>query len=384
MIRLSRVLQRTAVTSVYPFAALCSPAWNFSLQFVIVDNECRVVDMDVYTNIAIAGMSVIGIIMVVGIIGNSLTVVVFWKGNFKSSTAFLFLSLSLIDSAVLLTVFTFCIVKLDFYIDWLPNDLSVYLQVCGYPLFYMAETATIWVTVLIAVNRYIIVCLPLRASQWCTLSKVKIQLAVVLVLVVLYNIPHTVRYRVVHSSWNNGTSNETRIERMGQKSFPQFYYVYVGIMPLLMLVWLPLFILTLLTIRLIKAMKAHRRMQADMQRQHNQPDSSMTFALVIVVIVFIICRAPLFILLVMSLLGRPSSVVMCYMDIIYSTLLSVNSAVNFLIYIVINRRFRNVLFANVCRRRSAIPVATANTMAMPERGRERVTRETGDGSDIRL
>ena len=64
-----------------------------------------------------------------------------------------------------------------------------------WPLSYMAETATIWVTVLIAVNRYIIVCLPLRASQWCTLSKVKIQLAVVLVLVILYNIPEIVRRR---------------------------------------------------------------------------------------------------------------------------------------------------------------------------------------------
>ena len=341
--------------------------------------------MDIYsktvcTNIAIVGIFIVGIIVVVGIIGNSLTFVVFWKGNFKSSTSFLFLSLSLIDSAVLLNVFTGCIVRLDIYIDLLPQDASIYLKVCVFPLYYMAEAATIWVTVLIAVNRYIIVCLPLRASQWCTLSKVKIQLAVVLVLVVLFNIPEIASRRIVHITRNNGTSYVTRIDYTMNDSYPQFRYVYTNVLLLILLVCLPLFILTLLTVRLIKAMKAHRRMQAEMQPQHSQPDSSMTFALVIVVIVFIMCRAPLLIWSVMSLLGRPSYMVKCYMRQMYPTLLAVNSAVNVVIYILINRRFRNVLLVNVCRCRSAIPVVTANTMAKPER----VTRETVKGSDTRL
>ena len=193
----------------------------------------------------------------------------------------------------------------------------------------MAETATIWVTVLIAVNRYIIVCLPLRASQWCTLPKVKIQLTVVLVWAVIYNIPQICRYRVVH---NNGTSYVTRFE-MGPPSFPQFYYVYDIVLSFIVLVCLPMFILTLLTVLLIKAMKAHRRMQTEMQRQHSQPDSSMTFALVIVVIVVIICRAPLLVWSVVLLLEyRPISA-MCIVDITYFTLLTLNSAVNFVIYI---------------------------------------------------
>ena len=177
--------------------------------------------MGVCANTGIAGIFILGIIAVVGIIGNSLTFVVFWNGNFKSSTSFLLLSLSLIDSAVLLTVFACWSVTLDEYIDWLPNDWGVYLGMCAYPIRFMAETATIWLTVLIAVNRYIVVCLPLRASQWCTLSKVKMQLAVVLIVVVLYNIPMIVRCRVIHVTENNGTSYVARIEYMGPQSFPQ-------------------------------------------------------------------------------------------------------------------------------------------------------------------
>ena len=375
------MLQRTAVTHRFIHWLLQARFSRISsLQLVIVDSESRVVTMDVCTNIAIAGILILGILAVAGIIGNTLTFVVFWKGNFKSSTAFLFLSLSLIDSAVLLTVFTCCIVMLDFYIYWLPHNVSTYLAVCAWPLFFVAETATIWVTVLIAANRYVIVCLPLRASQWCTLSKVKVQLAVMLVLVVLYNIPQIFRRRVVHFTLENATSYVVRVELTLENSYPQFHYVYDNILPLVVLVCLPLVSLTLLTVRLIKAMKAHRRMQAEMQRQHSQPDISMTFALVIVVIVFIICRAPHLIWSAMLLLEWPSSVASCYLYLMYFTLLTINSAVNFVIYIFINRRFRNVLFANVCRRRSPILVATGNVMAMSER----VTRETDDGSDTRL
>ena len=353
---------------------------NSWLQFVTVDSECRVVDMEVYTNIAIAGIFILGIIAVVGIIGNILTFVVFWKGNFKSSTSFLFLSLSLIDSTVLLTVFTNHIVFFDSIIRWLPHDLRIYLQVCGWPLEYLANTATIWMTVLIAVNRYIIVCLPLRASQWCTLSKVKIQLAVFLVLVVVYNIPEIVRLRIVYNTWDNGSSYEASFDSTMQYSYPKFYAVYDYILQVIVMLCLPLFILTLLTIRLIKAMKAHRRMQADTQRQHSQPDNSVTFSLVIVVIVFIICRTPMLILRLMLLLGRWDVVTFPSLDIMYSTLLNLNSAVNFVIYIIINRRFRNVLFATFCRRRSEIQEVTANVMTM----RERIKRETGDASDSRL
>ena len=371
---------------------------NSSLQFVIVDSECRVVDMDAYTdnpvciNIAIVGISIVGIIVVVGIIGNSLTFVVFRKGNFKSSTSFLFLSLSLIDSVVLLTSITSYIVEFDFYTRWLSHDLRIYLQVCVWPVLFVAETATIWVTVLIAVNRYIIVCIPLRATQWCTLSKVKIQLAVVLVWSVMYNIPQMARYRIVHITPNNGTLSyvTTRIE-MGPPSFPQFYYVYDIILALLVLVCLPLFILTALTFRLIKAMKDHRRMQAEMQRQNSQPDSSLTCsqpdssltcALIVVVIVAIICRVPLLVWMVMLILEWKPSFALCIIDITYFTLLTLNSAVNFVIYILINRRFRNVLFANVCRRRSAIPEVSTDTMTTSPR--ETATPETGDGSDTRL
>ena len=44
-----------------------------------------------------------GMLIIVCIIGNSLTFIVFWNGQFNRATSFLFMCLSLTDSAVLLT-----------------------------------------------------------------------------------------------------------------------------------------------------------------------------------------------------------------------------------------------------------------------------------------
>ena len=346
---------------------------------------------DACFNIAIASTFIIGLIVAVGIIGNCLAFVVFWKGNFKfelwkgdlkSPTSFLFMSLALIDSAVLLTFFTYHTAVVDFYIDWIPRELRVYLSVCAYPLYSMAATATIWVTALMTINRYIIMCLPLRASQCCTLSKVKKQLAVVLLLVVLYNIPEIARYRVVHITWNNGTSYVAVTELMGPHSFPQFYKVYDNVLRAIVLRCLPLFIVTLSTTRLIITLYAHRHMQVELQSVHSKQERVVTLALVIVATVFIVSRVPGLVLLVANLVGSSEWALgfWCYMTLIHNTFVALNSSAKFFVYVVINKRFSDVFVENVCRRHTVKPVVTVNMMTMSVMGK----RETGDVVDTQV
>ena len=139
---------------------------------------CHVQTFIIYTLI-------VGILVVFGIIGNSLTFAVFWKGNFKSSTSFLFMCLALTDSVVLLTAFMIYSIKSvstymsgkKFFQSSTRPIIGVYIFAAH--LYVVSHTFTMWMTVLIAVNRFIIVCRPLRASEWCTNSKVKKQVAAV-------------------------------------------------------------------------------------------------------------------------------------------------------------------------------------------------------------
>ena len=108
-------------------------------------------------------------------------------------------------------------------LHWLPGDYNVriYMTMYVYPLGWTSETPTIWVTIMLVVNRYIMLCLPLRASQWCMVSKVNVQLAVVLVLAIVYSIPEFVRYRIAHHrpTRNNGTMHVVKLKIEGYNRF---------------------------------------------------------------------------------------------------------------------------------------------------------------------
>ena len=319
---------------------------------------------------------IVGTLVVVGIIGNSLTFVVFWKGNFKSSTTFLFLSLSLVDSALLLAVFPFSVMAFVDYTGWLQGYASLrpYFIVYLYPTILLTKTAAIWVVVLVAMNRYIIVCLPLRAPRWCTLSKVKIQLAVVLIAAVVYNIPKFAENRVVY--YTTHTRNNDTLQRpfaiftrFGEMR--QFFDVYDTIFLLIFLLALPILTLTVLTIRLVKAMNAHRRMHLEMQSRSQQNDGNVTFALVIVVIVFVVCQVPTFVWYVLAkVLPREANDCggfLFYTGYIVDMLVAFNSSINFVIYIIANKAFRDVFLEKVLGRLPQIPSVTAHEMESTER-----------------
>ena len=316
-----------------------------------LEESCNLYTFVVYTLI-------VGMIVVVGIVGNCFTAFVFWKGDFGTSTCFLFLCLSLIDSALLLTVFP--IYSLNTFAEYtgrLEKEIGAiypYVQVYMVPLAWLTQTSTLWVTVLIAVNRYIIVCLPFRAAQWCTVSKVKIQLAVVLVFAIVYNIPKFAEYSIVHDVSNNGTTHTAHAGYSKLGSAELYHVIYDNVLYMIFLLVLPISILIVLTIRLITAMNAHRRIQIEMRTLHNHDDTNVTFVLVIVVIVVIACQLPA---LVNQVLWNvlPNEARKCggfqfYMSPIANMLVILNSAVNFVIYTLFNKSFRDVLIKNVCMR----------------------------------
>ena len=290
------------------------------------DQNCRL-----YT--FIIDVLIIGTLIVVGLIGNILTFAVFWRGNFKTSTSFLFMCLSLSDSVVLLTAFPslsmWSFVEYTGYIHGF-SKIHKYISIFVFPLHLASHMTSMWLTVLISINRYVIVCLPLRASQWCTSSKVKTQLAVVLFFSILY------------SSVDLAT-----MIFLGSRDLIHIPVLY----PTLDII-LPISILTLLNIRLIIGLNDHRRMQN--QNQSSQNKDSTTFVLIIIVVVLIVCHVPRLVnivcWIVKSYINWYRNCSLIYLDSISNMLVVLNSAVNFIIYTILNKAFRQVLIQQVCKR----------------------------------
>ena len=335
---------------------------NYKMVDVSLERSCQLYIFIIYTVI-------VGLLVVVGIIGNSLTLVVFWKGKFNKSTSFLFMCLSLTDSSVLLSTVWMPLVPFEKSARSTQYFSTVHPYVVVYvlPLCLVAQTATVWVTVVVTINRYIVVCLPLRASQWCTITKVKIQMTVVLLFAILYNIPKCAEFRVVQVAYDNGTSFTTRYVITKLWTNYTYQLLYNSVLYAICIIVLPTCILAVLTIRLIKALKAHRRMQMEMQTLHSQNENSMTFVLVIIVIVLIVCQLPALVTR-MLWIAAPYEAYCCggymfYMLPITNMLVVLNSAINFVIYTLFNKCFRDVLVEKVFKRHAAEQVVVFDANA---------------------
>ena len=304
---------------------------------------------------------IMGTLIIGGVGGNSLAFVVFWKDSIKTTASFLFQSLALVDTTLLLLVTPlYTIEEFVDYTGWLTgyHRIRPYVFVYLFPVLWIAQTASIWVVMLLAVNRYIAVCFPLKALRWCTISKVKKQLAFVLLFAVLYNLIHFAENRVIYKTNDNGTTYETGVAqtKLGRRTL--YYILYTNVMYLIFLLGLPISILTVLNIRLMKALKTSRRNRMEMLSRRQQHDNHVTFVLVVIIIVFIICQLPAFVNQVMWNFA-PDEARACghyqfYLRHVANTLVVLNSAVNFVIYAVFNKRFRHVLaqtvYGSACRK----------------------------------
>ena len=300
---------------------------------------------------------VIGLLCILGSIGNITAFFVFWKDNIKTSSSFLFQGLSFIDTVLLITAFPiYCLEPIVLYTGVFQEFkiIQPFVLVYMFPAAMTAQTITIWVTVLVGVNRYIAVCKPYSASRLCTVNQARKQLTLVIILCILYNIPRFFEAKLVRrfDPMTNQTHLVPDYTELGANK--DYLIIYNNAMYMIFLLILPLIILTILNVRLIKALNALRQKRQQMQSARQQQDNNVTFVLIIVVLVFTVCQAPA---LVNQILWNvlPDTARHCghfqyYYQRISNMLVVFNSSVNFLIYFLFNTRFRQVLVQCICKK----------------------------------
>ena len=151
----------------------------------------------------------------------------------------------------------------------------------------------------------------------------------------------------MYVTYDNGTTYSAAAAFSRLLSHKLYYIVYDNILYFIFNLALPVFVLMLLNIRMIKALKASRRTRIEMQSVRQQQDNNITFVLIIIVTVFIICQVPALINRVVWTV-TPDEARQCgdfqfYMRPIANMLVIFNSAINFVIYVLFNKRFRLVL-----------------------------------------
>ena len=131
-------------------------------------------DCSILTNVVVLG----------GLLANALTLVVLSRPSMHSSTNSYLSALAVCDSVVLAcSALLIGVPALPTHLvgNYVDGGPFAYVKAYVYPLALVAQTATVWLTVSFAVERYIGVQYPLRAATLCTVERARYSDATMLV-----------------------------------------------------------------------------------------------------------------------------------------------------------------------------------------------------------
>ncbi|XP_060576130.1 FMRFamide receptor-like [Ruditapes philippinarum] len=318
-----------------------------------VNNTGENMDIILFQNITYYIEGIVAVVVIIlGLIGNFLTVIVLTRPTMHSSTNIFLTGLAIWDMIVLcgtLVLITLPELSKAYFSEVLP-----YIVVYIYPIALIAQTTTVWITVSFTVERYIAVCHPLRATSMCTTARARVVIAIVSICAVLFNLCRWFEFKIIETS--ETTSQNTTIHKtsfsktdFGESDiFKKIYYLYFY--PFVMLI-VPLSLLAILNTFLVHAVKRSRKQQITMNVRQSR-ENNVTLMLVSVVIVFMICQVPALVYNIAYSINETSVEAFGWkvLSSIRNFLVTFNSAINFLLYCAFGQKFRVIFIRTFCRR----------------------------------
>ena len=284
-----------------------------------------------------------GIVCIIGFAGNILSFFVLVKDQASPVACFLLQSLAVADNCFLaLWCVHYSIRQFYIYFAKTTTPIFMYIRLYTFPILYMAQMQTIWLTVIIALNRFMAVCLPYQAPQFCSINNVYKEVFTVTLFSIVYNIPKYFEITITHNgsvTWCYTAMGSNAAYRMIYNDI--MYYLFTFVLPLL--------ILAVVNTKVIITFRAIRRRKQRMTSRRRDNDNNITLVMIIVVVVFMVCQAPARIVQIVYKYYFTSCMQPAFFLIhISNTFEVLNSSVNFIIYAIFRKRFCAILSENVC------------------------------------
>lgn len=305
------------------------------------------------------------VIFVVGVCGNALIVAVMTQSRMRGSSTGVYLTaMAVADSMVLVT---------GIVPEWLEAAGTVVLKewhqaACKIEkfLFYTSADTAVWFLVIFTVDRFIAISFPLKKTNFCRSSRAKLSCTVTLVIATLKNV-HVVGTR--GTQYRIPPANETDVaveaaaavlvSNCGKPTaaceyFEDFIRPWIAFAVVSVL---PFCIILLCNIFIIAALLRVRQLRTEHSITSTSDRSllQMTAMCLSASFCFLICVTPSIVLLI----GKPywrdaNESAYEIAKVVNNQLVFVNHSVNFFLYCVTGRRFRNAISSVFrCRRRSS-------------------------------
>ena len=295
----------------------------------------------------------VGMLCVAGFVGNTLVIVVLQTDCLNMTVSFLLQALAVADNMYLVACFFMQTLKtLCECTDWIPKLKRVYpyMEPYVWPCASIAQTVTVWLVVLITVDRYCSIHKPFDKTWHFTKTTARRATVCIMLVAVAYNVPRFFEHVTVEMPNFCARAMQLFAMHSSLRKNRHYFIIYKTILYFLFRVILPLGTLTVLNTRLIFTLRRARQKQAILTKGSRKNDS-ITIILVAMVTVVIICELPDFLIrtLVTVKAFTGLKVDVYYYNTVTNMLLTVNSSVNCLIYGLTGRRFRKILKRLFCR-----------------------------------
>ena len=293
----------------------------------------------------VTGLICYPLICFFGLTGNIVSLVVLNQKKMITSTNVFLSALAVADIIKLLNDVLYFIVLILFRVDPINgNRMHGHLYPYAHYIFNEAVCVTAWLTVSVAVERYIAVCHPTKAKEMCTVRRARIVSTVVFIVMSLLAVPSAMKYKTLrfYDNTTNMVKYDIGVTELGRNE--SFMTAYTWLQNLLRSV-VPLVVLIILNACIIHALRKSRIKGKKMSSRNR-----ITLTLIIVIIVFSICITPDAIMSTIFNFGYYDETNLLVRGIreITDMLLAINSAVNFIIYCTFSKVFRDTFLEIMC------------------------------------
>ena len=283
------------------------------------------------------------IICTCGIIGIILTLIVLSRKNMCTSTNCYLMALA---SADLLFLILFSSHQLDRFCntEMAQNVFQIYMTYTSIFLNVFL-IASIWLTVMLAIERYIAICQPFLATKLCTPKKARLFIVIIYIVSFACRMPNFWEHKImfVKSLCSNTTIPIIFFTDYSWKNEIYPWFVDGAICSII-----PFLLLLVLNVRLIwEVKKSSKYIKQNLMIRTNatsivrKEELQITIMLISVVIVFFVCQAPYVVYTAMTSID-PAVIANSNFQIFHNItllLLTLKSAVNFILYCWFSEKF---------------------------------------------
>ena len=295
--------------------------------------------------------------------GNCLTCFIVWRDRKTSAMSLLLINLAIVDTLILFiwtsqtAIPAFC----NYFSGCLLYDrIKRAVWAYGWPFGTTVQLMGTWSIVSITFSRFVSVCWPSRAPHLNSRYQITMRTLAIHMGCIVFSSFRFAEVYIVYDKNGNMIYRKTVLA-----SSVIYKYLYRIVLYYCITYLMPLSLLVYFTVRLCTNLRAMNKKRQEMTKKAKER-SDLTFSLVVVVVVFIICQLPNPIRRLLYVIHGPFRMGCGYPNFYFSSwaviFVNFNSACNFFIFCLCSPGFRRQLKQMVARRRRVQPLVSSTTV----------------------